>query len=265
MRGSDIMIFSIYYVCFCLLLKTSLSDKNTPTIYVLPRIIPENATILNGTCKEIYYKCQNATEFTPLYDNGPLRPDPILFSNLIRFKRQYGNLPSPINIDDDFLTQLTLLYDNEEQLRVLLTLLRSYRQKDWMTFLGGYTGCEKSNPFIYTCINNACNQHNLLKLNYTNDLFSENVIGFDLYPPFLFVLVLIRNNKTQAEAVIRIPTTSISVLDATYNLIRSISDITRLGTDLVNTLSYYRELFPTVFSVTDLSRQRIIRRHKHEN
>lgn len=257
------MYLSIY-ICLFMILRTSLSSYDIPTVYVLPRIIPENTTVLNGTCLEIYQKCNNGIEFTPLYADGPLRPNTVSYSNLIRFRRQYGSLPSPIEIDDEFLDQLTLLYDNEEQLRVLLTLMRSFREKDWITFLGGYTGCEKSNPFIYTCVNDECNQHNLLKLNYTNDLFSENVIGFDLSPPFLFVLVLIRNNRTQTEAVVRVPTNSISILDATYNLLRIVLDLTHLGTDLVETLSEYRDLFPTVFSVTDLNRRRIIRRHKHD-
>nr|WEG68965.1 envelope glycoprotein L [Mastomys natalensis cytomegalovirus 1]WEG71193.1 envelope glycoprotein L [Mastomys natalensis cytomegalovirus 1] len=232
------------------------------TIHVLPKFEHTNKTELNKRCEEIFVKCNNATTFEALYDYGPLRPDPS-FSNLIRFRRRVGMFPTPVEINDNFLEQLTLLYNNADQLRVMLSLMRSHRELDWLYFVNGYTACDKASPFIFTCINDTCTEYNLLRLNYTNDLFSENVIGFDLFPPFLFVLVLLRNKSTDTEAVIRIPTDSISLLDATYNLMRSVSDTSDFGYELVETLLEYRDLFPTLYPLPDQIRQRIIRRHRH--
>ncbi|AKB93302.1 B115 [Murid betaherpesvirus 8] len=243
--------------------KQAPSKSATDTVHVLHGTTPANETSVNSTCRDVLIKCYNATAYTPIFGDGPLRPV-IQFSTLIKYKRAYGGFPSPIKVDDEFLKQLALLYNNENQLRVLLTLLKSKREKDWLSFLNGYNECDyhyKSS--IFTCVNDTCTEHNLLKLNYTNDVFAENVIGFDISPPSLYVLVLLRNNKTNTEEVIRVPTISMSLFDATYNLVRSITEITGFGQDLSDTVRDYRKLFPTLFTNSDLGK--IIPRHRHRN
>ncbi|CCE57272.1 M115 protein [Murid betaherpesvirus 1] len=220
------------------------------TVYVLPRSEPINATV-EHQCRDALASCYNGTEFKPLHDDGPIRPDPYRFSTMIRFKRSYGELPLPIELNDEFLEQLSLLHNNTDQLRVLLTLMRTSRASDWMSFLGGYTQCDAPKSVVFTCVESVCYEHDLMRLNYTTDLFTENVLGLDVSPPVLSVLVLLRNNHTKAESVVRVPTSSMSLLDGTYNLLRTILGHMSLDTDLIGVLRSYRDRFPAVFSVSD--------------
>lgn len=242
---------------------TTISKGTTETVSVLHGTALANETSMNRTCGDVLTKCHNATTYAPIFGEGPLRPVPE-FSTLIKYKRAYGGFPSPIQVDDEFLKQLVLLYNNENQLRVLLTLLKSKREKDWLSFLNGYNECDYHyRSSIFTCVDDTCTEHNLLKLNYTNDVFAENVVGLDISPPSLYVLVLLRNNKTNTEEVVRVPTISMSLFDAAYNLVRSITEITGLGQDLSDTVRDYRKLFPTLFTNNALGK--VIPRHRHRN
>nr|WEG69793.1 envelope glycoprotein L [Mastomys natalensis cytomegalovirus 3]WEG69933.1 envelope glycoprotein L [Mastomys natalensis cytomegalovirus 3]WEG70073.1 envelope glycoprotein L [Mastomys natalensis cytomegalovirus 3]WEG70213.1 envelope glycoprotein L [Mastomys natalensis cytomegalovirus 3]WEG70353.1 envelope glycoprotein L [Mastomys natalensis cytomegalovirus 3] len=228
-------------------------DKSPTVIYILPRIISPNVTVVETECNATLYRCREDQNFSTHHNIRPLHPNQIRYSNLIRFVRQPEMLSSPIEINDDFLEQLTLLYNNEDQLRVLLTLLRSKRQKDWLSFLGGYLECDLPHSTIFTCVNDTCTYQNLLELNYTNDIFSENVLGLDVSPPSLSVLVYLRNNNTNTEAVIRVPTTSMSLLDATYNLMHTILQNTHEN-DFIKILHEYRNCFPALFPSSELSK-----------
>lgn len=212
--------------------------------------IAEVTDSVDGNCTDRLMKCHNGSVFTPAYGEGPIHADPSRYSNLIRFTRSHdvnSNLHAPLELDEELIRHLTLLYNNNEQLRVLLTLMRSDRKKDWLTFIGGYGQCDEPDTTVFTCVNNTCSHNDLLSLDYTDDLFTEDVLGLELSPPRAFVLVLVRNNHTRERAVLRVPTESMSLLDAAYNLILATVRFIRLDSLLPETLSAYRKLLPGAF------------------
>ncbi|AAK57161.1 T115 [Tupaiid betaherpesvirus 1] len=151
----------------------------------------------------------------------PLFPRRWVFSEFLRYRPQTsGNLTGPISIDREFLDALALLYNNEDQLRVLLTLLRSDRAPDWIKLLHGYGDCV-SHSTVYTCVADRCREHDLTRLQYTRTLFTEDVLGFELRPPFgLSVLVALRNKNTKTESAVRIALDQIALFDAVFNVIK---------------------------------------------
>lgn len=222
-------------------------------IYLLHSEEAINGTTMCQRCRDILITCQNSSStFTTMIKEGPIRPNAHHYSSLIQYRREYGLLHIPIEVNDDFLQHLVLLHNNTDQLHVLLALFRSLRGVDWMTYLAGYNECGHSNSRIFTCVNDVCTQHDLLALKYTNDLFAEDVLGLELSPPTMFVLVRLRNKAAKTSRVIRIEADTLSLLDSTYNLIRTVfDDIPGLGRELVETLYLYRERFPAVFSITE--------------
>lgn len=238
----------------------SAKTNETLAIDVLSGTIAEkttNRSVVHDTnCTERLLKCYNGTVFTPVHGKGPIHADPYMYSNLIRFIRSYKTADPhvPLELDEDLLQHLSLLYNNTDQLRVLLTLMRSDREKDWITIFGGYGECDDPEPIVFTCVNNVCSQNNILTLNYTNDPFTEDVLGLELSPPNAFVLVLVRNEQTGEQAVLRVPTESMSLLDATYNLVRLTLTSSHLDPCLSDTLLAYRRLFPSAFPAVDAVR-----------
>lgn len=246
------------------------TTNETLAIDVLSGNVAENVTnkpdVHDTNCTEQLVKCYNGTTFTPIHSKGPIHADPYMYSNLIRFIRSHKTADPhvPLELDENLLQHLSLLYNNTDQLRVLLTLMRSDREKDWITIFGGYGECDDPEPIVFTCVNNVCSQNNVLTLNYTNDLFTEDVLGLELSPPNAFVLVLVRNEQTREQTVLRIPTESMSLLDATYNLVRLTLASSSLDPCLSETLSAYRRLFPSAFPSVDAVRLSI-RHHSKLN
>lgn len=242
----------------------SVIDDVDNVVYLLPPETTINGSAICSHCRENLIVCQNtSSKFTTMIKEGPIRSKAHHYSSLIRYRRERGMLRIPLEVTDDFLFQLVLLHNNTEQLRVLLTLLRSLRGEDWMSFLAGYNECGRPNSNIFTCVNDVCTQHDLLDLKYTNDLFAEDVIGLELFPPAMFILVLLRNKATKTSGVVRLEAETVSLLDATYNLVRTVfDDIPGLGRDLVETLYLYRERFPAVFSIAEGYRAHTFPHHK---
>lgn len=238
-------------------------DTADDVVYLLFSEATINGSAICPRCRENLIICQNtSSNFTTMIAEGPIRPKAHHYSSLIRYRQERGMLRVPLEVTDDFLFQLVLLHNNTEQLRVLLTLLRSIRGEDWMSYLAGYNECGHPNSNIFTCVHDVCTQHDLLRLEYTNDLFVEDVIGFELFPPVMAVLVLLRNKATKTSGVVRLKAETVSLLDATYNLVRTVfDDIPGLGRDLIETLYLYRERFPAVFSISEEYRARTFPHH----
>lgn len=236
-------------------------ERPREIVYVLPRTQKSNFTSIRPKCLKALIACQNtSSNFSPAARWGPLRPNAQAFSSLIKYRRQRGRLHLPVEVNDDFIQHLLLLHNNTDQLRVLLTLLRGVRGRDWMSFLAGYNECERPNSVIYTCVNDTCEGHDLLRLRYTTDVFAENVIGLELAPPAVFLLVLLRNNATKTSGVVRIRAETASFLDATYNLLRAVSDELQIAGSLTETVLRYLTRLPGVFSTTGHYQPRVIPR-----
>lgn len=251
MSGSKVYVL----VCVCLIGGVfSDAPDERPEVRVFTGTARDTAEPINVNCTERLLKCYNGSVFVPIHGEGPIRPHPSRYSNLIRYLRKYSaspNLHVPIGLNQEFIEHLALLYNNDDQLRVLLTLLRSDQRKDWLTFLGGYGRCDDFRPAVFTCINDTCSHNDLLSLDYTHDIFTEDVVGLELSPPKAFVLVLVRNNQTRKRKILRISTESMSLLDATYNLMHAVLGLTRLDSRLSQTLLAYRHQFPAAFPAAE--------------
>lgn len=142
-------------------------DNIEDVIYLLSPEATNNGSAICSRCKENLITCQNtSSNFTTIISEGPIRPNAHHYSQLIRYRRERGTLRIPLEVTDDFLFQLVLLHNNTDQLRVLLTLLRSLRGEDWMSYLAGYNECGRPTSNIFTCVHDTCTQHDLLDLKH---------------------------------------------------------------------------------------------------
>lgn len=262
-RGTESPVYSTESMPGPVTKEPDMNDIND-VVYLLPPVTESNSTAISNRCREILITCQNtSSNFTTITKEGPMRSVPHHYSSLIQYRPKRGMLNIPIEVTDDFLQHLVLLHNNTDQLHVLLALLSSFRGDDWMTYLAGYNECGRPSSNIFTCVNDTCTQHDLHTLKYTNDLFAEDVIGLELLPPTVFVLVRLYNKATKASGVIRVKADTVSLLDVTYNLIRAVfDDIPGLNRELVKTLYLYRERYPGVFSITEEYRARTFPHHK---
>ncbi|AFK83949.1 B115 [miniopterid betaherpesvirus 1] len=144
-----------------------------------------------------------------------------IFSQLIRYTPERRHIQTPIEVNEDFLSSLELLYNNDNQLRVLLSLMRSDFPHPWIKLMRGYGSCADYS-IIFTCVNDVCQEHDLSKLQYASSIFTEDVIGFELkHNPFsLTVLLAVRNKSTKTNKVITIPASNIGLFNALFNSVK---------------------------------------------
>ncbi|AGE11578.1 GP115 [Caviid betaherpesvirus 2] len=166
------------------------------------------------------------------------------YSELIRYEKPTGDLRHDklIHVDREFLDIVSLLHNNENQLRTLLTIFRSDSAPPWVKFMRGYSQC-LDHPIIYTCVEEKCQQYNLEELPYGKDIFLENVVGFDLgAPPHnMSVLIAVSNTKPKITKVLRITSTSLTLFDALYNTVLTFfRSIGARNVDVVRRLILYQ-------------------------
>lgn len=189
-----------------------------------------SANVTGTACDRSVRRCQYGNRNgTSNYGTEILRTEPVghilspsnsSFSSILRYVPRNGTVRGPIRVDADFLSTVELLYNNDEQLRVLLTLLRSDQAQSWVKYLRGYGVCA-THSIILTCVSGHCVEHDLNELPYTNSIFAEDVLGFQLSSqPFgLRVVLAARNRKTKADRALSLRTDSIGLFDAIYNVV----------------------------------------------
>lgn len=171
------------------------------------------------TCAEQTANCTNLQSI-------PLHRGPLIqthrFSQLIRLRPR--NIPplTALRADDAFLDHVALLYNNENQLRALLTLLSSDTASPWLATLNTYDDCNKRSGRVYTCVEGNCTEHDLKRLQYMPSIFAEDVLGFEISSPRfqLSVLVAVRNRATKTSRAVRVPINNVSVFDALFNSVK---------------------------------------------
>lgn len=180
----------------------------------------------NYSCVDAVRRCQytpdNTTRIrtesvgTPMADNVSRHS----FSQLLRYEPKDRVVSGPIAVNDAFLTSIELLYNNSDQLRTLLTLLRSDAPQPWIKFMRGYSSCTK-HSIIFTCYRDICEEHDLTKLSYVPNIFAEDIVGFEMRVPFnMSVIVAARNRFSKTVAPIRIPVNSIGLFNAVFNAVK---------------------------------------------
>lgn len=173
----------------------------------------------------------------------------------------FPDVKSPIIIDDRFVETFSLLYDNPHQLRVLLTLFKDSNDSNtvnWLRLLHDYKQC--FTDIIYTCSskNKVCEKHVLSKISYTQNIFVENVIGFDFYhidaedytantklETFnMTISILLHNPESSASRIVRISSENLSLFDAILNMVRFFYIKTKIQLDLLMELEAYNTRLP---------------------
>lgn len=160
----------------------------------------------------------------------PLFKDVNGFSQLIRYVYNNNTVRGPITVDRDFLSTVELLYNNEHQLRILLTLLRAGGSPPWLRFMQGYDDCAGRSA-VFTCIRGTCREYDLTRLRYVNTIFTENVVGFELrQDPFgVHVIIGALNRYTKAHKAVRVNASHIYMFDAVFNTIKHFLLLHQMG------------------------------------
>lgn len=172
----------------------------------------------DDVCGRYAINCQ--TSGWPVTLQNTTRPEGA-YSSLLRYAPRQGTVNGVIRVDEQFLSAVELLYNNEEQIRVLLTLLRSDQAPAWMRLMRGYEDCV-TDTSVFTCVQNRCREADLAALPYENTIFTEDVMGFEITSnPFsMSVILRARNAYTGADRAIRLPRVHIGLFDALFNIVR---------------------------------------------
>lgn len=224
-----------------------------------------NDAVISRECVEIASQCQRgALPFRPIVPVDrvldPRRADDT-FSQVLRYRHRIGGLvQSPIRVDEDFLHHLQILHNNDDQLRVLLTLLKGDASPDWIRFLTGYSNCG-DHSLIFTCINDTCREYDLRRLKYVPTIFTEDVLGLDLKLPFsLSLLIMLKNRATDTRRVVRVRVDHVALFDTIFNVVKGYFGSADLSeAPLIAKLDEYRSLLAPPHRATEIN---ILRRSK---
>lgn len=150
-----------------------------------------------------------------------LDPMPGAYSNLIRYRETNGSIPATVPIDEEFLSTVELLYNNKQQLRVLLTLMNSDRSPQWLTVMRGYNQCD-GRKNLFTCTDGRCIEYSLDKLRYESTILTEDVLGFSFthHPDDVTVILAIRNSYTRTSKAVRVNAGGTALFDALFNTVK---------------------------------------------
>lgn len=187
-----------------------------------------------NVCEDAVRRCQYGTNSSStLRTEGvgePLVSDVNGFSQLIRYKHANRSVQGPIKVDTDFLSAVEILYNNEQQLRALLTLIKSEGSPAWVRFVQSYDDCAGRSA-IFTCIRSTCREYDLTRLRYVSTIFTENVVGFQLREkPFeLHVIIGLWNKYTRSHKTVRVNASHIYMFDAVFNAIKHFLLLHQMG------------------------------------
>lgn len=178
-----------------------------------------------GECADAVRRCQYGIDGSSILRTEAvgqrLDPRSWIFSKLLQYSPANRSVESTVRVDETFLSTLELLYNNEDQLRTLLTLLKSDHSPPWLKFMRGYGECVRRDV-IFTCVRDRCREYDMNALEYANTIFTENVVGFESFEdPFRFsVMLALKNRYTKTEKVVRVPVKSMSLFDAVFNTVK---------------------------------------------
>ncbi|AGT99272.1 glycoprotein L [Suid betaherpesvirus 2] len=174
--------------------------------------------------------------------------DPKKISTIIKYEPPKYLFNIKLLKNSSFLNDSLLLRNNVQQVRTLLTLMKTDADT-WSQVFRGYELCH-GRDVLHTCVgeNNTCATYNLRTLSYNPSPFTENVVGFELQKTSmnlnLTILIMLRNDFNNQSKVVRLPITSVAFFDALFNIIEFYRLNTESNINILTELAHYGYTFP---------------------
>lgn len=211
-------------------------------------------------CLHAMKNCSESKDILTLYPTDqPVLLTPwhsTTFSNFLKIELTSQNplnsYRNPIEINEDFIQTLSLLYNHPYQTHALLPLLKHPDSPQWMEMIEEYKHCFA--PMIYTCRKDHCNKFLFNEFNYVPNIFVENVVGLEFSHIInddseisslnMTIIILIENKETQTSKVLRFEYSDLQTFDAILSLLRYFHKTTKIELPVLTELERYNAKLP---------------------